>query len=347
MASATPLLVKTPTKSIDSVALEFDNARKGLSFVEFASLKMAHRNVVEVKDVDSQVHNYELTESAFATLASWSGFPKEYVRKLPDDLYFRNVGYGIEQAMTSGSLGKLKLVVKDNSIISWTDRRWKGFPATDALKAAASAMNQPEVNSHHIDSEAVNFSITSPDLHTEFKLGDVQFFSVGLRFPDLGTFLPEIVAQGNRVVCGNLMPAPYGIQGRHFKIYDNSHQQILDAIREFTRRGVDFIKDKMIPQIQATLDQKIDNSSQVLKRIVKQFGIPHKLVEIIDGALRVCEQDGAGSDTMYGIVNALTRAANNPEVTETWANQLRWIAGNLTMQTGQKRNCSHCYSVID
>lgn len=200
----------------------------------------------------------------------------------------------------------------------------------------------------------VEFYLTGPDLYENFQTmmaqglecQDVHHFSIGVSYDFEGGDSPGMRGYGHRHNCGNLMDAPYGVTGKNFRIYSSEPAATLAKFGECTRLGIEFIRNKMIPRIRATMDAKLQEPLQDLLDLVKEHKMPPIVEELLFESYRTEDLGG----TKYHIVNAVTRAANSDRCPDKWRSKLRELAGLETVQhdpaTFHDRRCSACHQQV-
>jgi hypothetical protein len=174
---------------------------------------------------------------------------------------------------------------------------------------------------------------------------DVHHFSIGVSYDFLGGENPSMKVQGHRHHCGNIMDAAYGVTGKQFRVYTTDPDQALNKFTEFTRKGVEFVRSQMIPHIRATMDAALPSPQEDLQEILNKYNVPESVQLLVYESYRA---ENLG-DTMYHLVNALTRAANSERCNPDWVFRLHRIAGEVTVKHDPAhpiRRCNTCHQSV-
>lgn len=343
-----------PTIEITRERLEeLDHGFSALSFVPVRELEMAGPSVLNVRP-ENTTATMQLRMEADAQnwLSKFAGVPLNYISRIDNPrLVTDNWNYWLQRRNQNGDINVLKAVVEGDLIKTFTTRSFHPHSPSAIVRACQGAIadavfeRAPVSTPKHFD-----FILTGPDLYEEFQnatgnRSDVHHFGIGVKYHFMGDESPEVRSYGHRHHCGNIMESAYGVGGKQFRIFTSQPQVVLMKFEEFTRKGVEFIRETMIPHIRATMESALPEPQRDIQDFLDRNNVPERVQELVYESWRTEDLGG----TMYHLVNALTRAANSDRCPTNWIQQLHRLAGQATVAhdpSHPARRCGACHQVV-
>jgi hypothetical protein len=343
-----------PTVEITKEILDrLDEEFVGLSFVPVQEAEMAGPTVLNLRPQHTTATmQVRLDSDAQNWLARFAGVPLSYVSKIDDArLATDNWNYWLRRRNQNGDISVLKAVVRGDEVKAFTTNSFHPHPPSAIVNACRGAVADAVFERAPLASRKdFDFILTGPDLYQEFQnqvgmKSDVHHFGIGVKYNFMGDQSPEVRVYGHRHWCGNIMESAYGIGGKQFRIFTSQPQVILQKFQEFTTKGVEFIRNTMIPHIRATMETPMAEPQRDIQDFLDQNHVPERVQEIVYESYRAEDLGG----THYHLVNALTRAANSDRTPVGWIQQLHRLAGQATVShdpSHANRRCTACHQVI-
>jgi len=136
---------------------------------------------------------------------------------------------------------------------------------------------------------------------------------------EVGILALSIEAFYYRLVCSNGMIAKTAVDARYkhisHKVLDE-FPRVLEGVVSQSRNGRD--------QFLVSAQTPVDNPEQSIETFARQFQLSHKEAEVVKQAFYL--EQGA---TMFHIIQAFTRAAQNPGLSPTDAYRLEKVGGYI------------------
>lgn len=357
----------TPTKPITPAYLEEVDAQfRNLEFVPVQGLEMPSRNILALTPVGSSTkREFQVDADALAWLSRFAGVPVKYVNSIDDDaLAVANWNYWLRKRSENADITALKAVAKGDSIETFTFASFQPVAPSAIVRAVQGSIvdavfeREPRLSKRDFD-----FSLTGSELYENFLQGihdqgldqvvntnmldgDVHHFSVAVKYNFMGDQSPEIRVLGHRHNCGNIIESPYGIGGKQFRIFTTEPAQIVQKFDEFSRKGVEFIRQTLIPHTRALMETRLTDPVADLNDLMAKHNIPERVQELVFESYRTENLGG----TMYHAVNALTRAANSDRCPPDMVRRLHQLGGSITVAhdpSHPTHRCPSCHQKVN
>lgn len=351
-----------PTVPInDHVLHTVDFEYNRLSFIPISNLQMDQGRLIVTKD-DGQRTDLVMDVDAQHSLAQLAGLPTELLAKIDNPVLVQAI-WNHFLTHKREELATQKIVTRDEMVRNFAPRTMPQLAPSQIIGACQEAIGdcvferEPVVGHRNIE-----FYVTGPDLFenfqtmfdqgSQFSAQDFHHFSIGVNYDFGGGNAagggggPTMGGYGNRHHCGNRMSLPYDVTGRNFRIYTSTPDQVLERFTEQTRRGVEYIRSKVIPSIRSTMDTRMQEPHQDLLDLAHEHGMPEVVQELLFEAYRVEDLGG----TKYHVINALTRAANSDRCPQKWKDKLRALAGESVIKhdpATPDRRCTACHQKVE
>lgn len=355
-----------PTKPITQAYLEeVDQNFTQLEFIPVQGLEMPSRNILALTPVGSTAkREFQVDADALAWLSRFAGVPVKYVNSIDDDaLAVANWNYWLRKRSENADITALKAVAKGDSIETFTFASFQPVAPSAIVRAVQGSIADAVFERQpHLTKRDFDFALTGPDLYENFLAGieqaglgnvvdtnmisgDVHHFSVAVKYNFMGDQSPEIRVLGHRHNCGNIIESPYGIGGKQFRIFTTNPEQIVQKFDEFSRKGVEFIRQTMIPHTRALMETRLQDPVADLNELMAKHNVPERVQELVFEAYRTENLGG----TMYHAVNALTRAANSDRCPPDMVRRLHQLGGQITVQhdpSHPQHRCPTCHQKV-
>ena len=340
-----PTVAITP-EVLDTLDDEFNQYR----FIQVHDMAYTDGRIVITPENTTDRVALHMEPDAMQYLATFLGVPLNYLTKIEDPQVIAMLwNYHIRSR--GSDIDVLKAVGHGEFIKTFTTRSFHPLRPSLVVQACREAIADCEFERMpHVYGKNVSFNLTGPDLYEDFAntlgmMSDVHHFSIGVEFNFAGDGSPSMQGYGHRHSCGNIMSAPYGVGGKQFRIFTTEPGQILAKFTEYARRGVEFVRGTMIPKIRATMEAQVPEMANEITDLAKKYGLPERVEALVFEAYRT-EDLG---NTMYHMVNAITRAANSDRCPPEYMGKLHRMAGEITIRhdpAAPIRRCETCHQKL-
>lgn len=273
--------------------------------------------------------HYELTDHAMKQLLS----RLQYDRKLFDrlagagKLNTLNINYLIQTYYNE--LVMLRCI-DQNKVRGFLTDSYEPFDNIELFEAVEPYMDGAETRWDYSDEKVTHLSVTWPSTATEIKVGDVVKTGIHISNSEVGLRSVTIASYVYRLKCSNGLIGGGNEGGlfrfRHTGDGDNLRNKIKAAIESTYMET-----SKIIAQFREALNKQINDPATYLENIAKDKGnnvTQEQFKNMLNAYL--IEPD----PNLYGVVNAITRTANQYYIGET-RYELERLA-NKTLQQGLK-----------
>lgn len=339
-----------PTVPITPEVLQqVDNEFGSLVFTPVHDLAL-HGQTLRITGDNGTVQEATMSPDARHYLSQFASVHSNFVDKL-DDPQLVELIWNYCLRRRGSDLNVLKAVIRGTEVQSFTTRSFNALPPSQIIQAVQAAIPDAVLERMpYGTNRKATFHITGPDLNEDFQnvMGmatDVHHFSIGVEYDFTGAESPSMRSFGHRHHCGNIMESPYGIGGKQWRIFTTKPEQALEKFTEYARKGVEFVRNTMIPHIRATMEARMEEPQRDIQDLLDTRSVPERVQELVYESYRTEDLGG----TMYHLVNALTRAANSDRCPPNWIQRLRQMAGDVTVKhdpSHEPRRCNTCHQRI-
>jgi hypothetical protein len=289
----------------------------------------------------------QLEGDALDRVCSRVGAPASYIEKLPQDVQTYLLNHHLRAVKNPEQV--VSVFANSGRVISLGRGDLHRFPSEEVLQAARAGSGRREadldVTNLQLDDGSMQIDLVSRVGSSEVTPGDIIEAGVRIKHSSLGDFATTVEAFALRLVCHNGMihrdclgtrqtprtrrlPATHpGAPRLQFdqirRLTDEAWQRIelrLQSFHELTRQPADF------GRMTATWLQRA--------RLSAGRYIPH--------LERAWEAEG-GEATLYGVMNAFTRAANFEDVPARVRTILSRLGGLIAFQS--RHLCPRCFAL--
>ena len=258
--------------------------------------------------------------------------PASFLRKAPIDLSNTIVKRMFKETETET---KRQLIVRGKEVVS---SKLTDTPYQAALPVFERVFKElPGVKSVNFRDWDTYFDVdlVSEKLELKPKVNDITRGGVQCRYSEFMLKSPSIVPFTERLTCLNGMTFPEFYDTYAF---DDVHS-FLENIGSAVKAAKETLETKIEDQLKKAVELKI-NGEQAIRRIFKQNRIP---IRLLDGALAAHVIEGDGS--AYGVLQAITRAANSDKVSDHNRSRLQALGG-AELAVVSASHCPECYSEL-
>jgi len=288
---------------------------------------------------------FSLTKDAVLAATSLIGLTKDYVSKTPGHLVMPHLNYHMGHMPTK----EIKLLAREDEGLAFTKASIKPFSNLDLLDKVLDGIDSKYGKSDvmvdyklHHDLRQTAFRVIVPDNVTVIKSGrsggveDVWSTGIQVRQSIIGEKALQLQGYLFAYWCTNGAVSTHASSGA----YNRRTQGQTAGVYDWARQSVDEILGDLEHELLAVEDlTKIsvaEDINVVLTDLFQTYKIPTELREAI--ILHMVESDDL---TMYGVMQAITQAANNANISENVRIHLMEIGGDIPANTSDR--CSHCH----
>jgi hypothetical protein len=277
--------------------------------------------MVKVVDNPARAQEFELTRRAQCQLLNRLNIPVQYFDRCPAKLkriqanyWAQNGGYDREVMVRS---------VQGNRARAILSQSYTPLDDFDVIPMIADLLGDYEVKIERADfsEDYTHLRVLFPRTSAAMRVNDVVQTGLHISNSEVGLRAVHIEPLVYRLVCTNGLVRPEG-QGKTSIRHVGNPARIKDTLRnaiEDARDGTQLL----VKQFKASIDEEIDD----FERLIKATGDRNQLAKYqIQNALDAWMEEKDA--TLYGVVNAFTRAAQREESFED-RYQLERVGGSL------------------
>ena len=244
--------------------------------------------------------------------------PFSYLDRCPVELQQENLNYWIEQE--SRNRDALFCRFAGDRVRAIFTERYTVIDNMEVLSKMIDYGFSPQCEVHlSLDPEMMGLKI--PEFGRTFKLSENDKVVPGISISnsEVGLLCLTIQAYYYRLVCTNGLITQTSVDARYKHISRkimNEFHNIIENVSVHSQHG----RDRLMISSQTA----VDNPERTIERFAIQFQIPKEETEIIKQAYYL-EQGG----TMFHIINAFTRAAQNSSLSAFSSHRLERTGGNI------------------
>jgi len=266
-----------------------------------------------------------LTRNAWEQFLSRVKIPSKYMDRAPNDLREYNVNYWLKDIEDD-----YQVVYDEDNVIGIMEPNVILVPAFPIIDMIGGMLESPKVGCYQNDEYIYNIELFTEqeDTQQEVRKGDILKGGLSILYSPLRKVSNHINALVHRVICSNGMVYPE--RGRRFRFAGKDFSEILDTVREAAEQTIMTLGSR-VELLAESSNHAVEDVQEVMRKIFKEYDIPAKYFN------QVSEKVEEG--TMYGVMNALTSAANDVESIVD-RKLLQAAAGNTA--TSEMNRCGRC-----
>lgn len=260
----------------------------------------------------------EVAPSAQRLLANRLRVPYSYLSRCPEELQARNLNYWIEQERRNRDTFFCRFDA--NRLRAVFTERYTAIDNMEVLgKILDNGFDPTEEVQFALDDEMMVLKM--PEYERAFHLaGDDQIVpGISIANSEVGILSLSIEAFYYRLVCTNGLIAKTAVDARYKHISRKVMEEFPDILRGVinqSQRGHD--------RFHISAETRVDNPESTIDTFARQFQISQKEARIVKEAFFL--EQGA---TMFHVIQAFTRAAQDKRLTATSAYHLERAGGQI------------------
>jgi hypothetical protein len=271
-----------------------------------------------LKQIDIADRSFGVLPSAQRLLANRLRLPFTYLNRCPIELQRENLNYWIKQEARNRQVLFCRFVGDDLRAVF--TKRYTAIDHMEVLTKMLEYGFDPAGEVHlALDSEMMLLKI--PEYQRQFRLSDKDKIVPGISIAnsEVGILALSIEAYYYRLVCTNGMVAKTAVDARYKhisrKVMDE-FPMILEGVVSQSHHGQD--------RFMISTQSPVDNPMSSIETFARQFQLTQEETEIVRQAYYL-EQGG----TMFHVINAFTRAAQEPNLSASEAYKLERTGGQI------------------
>jgi hypothetical protein len=269
-----------------------------------------------LRQMDIAGQPFSVLPSAQRLLANRLRVPFSYLYRCPEELQADNLNYWINQE--SRNRQNLFCRFDGNRLRAVFTERYTPIDHMEVLtKMSDYGFNLAQKIQLSLDEEMMLIKV--PEYHRSFMMAENDKIVPGISIvnSEVGILALSIEAFYYRLVCTNGLIAKTNVDAR----YKHISRKVLDEF-PMVLEGVISQSHYGHDRFRISAQTSVDNPENSIEAFAKQFQIPQEQTQIIKRAFY--EEPGA---TMFHIINAFTRAGQNPVLSAMDSYQLEKTAG--------------------
>lgn len=309
--------------------------------------------VVEFEGLGS----FPLPKEGREEFCRYLGIPANYLTKCDSDLQKANLNFMLEKKRVALDKKEEAAAIQCflttdfngiDSIISFAPAPFQRYPAykifNEGIVAPLEEIHggkEVSIESAQLHNGGFNFKLLIPGVEKEVRMGDIVKAGIDFGFADRSAYLPatgNILSLGSymyRLICTNGAVSRECVGKKFFR---GEEGFTLNRIASLVDNSARQLQGKL-DYLQVLADRVVDDPLQWIRNISKEYAIGDRIQGKIWESYQV-EPD----PTEYGMINAVTRAANGETITPALRNRLQAFGGHLF--TEERHRCSQCSSVL-
>jgi len=260
----------------------------------------------------------EVLPSAQRLLSNRLRVPYSYLSRCPSDLQAENLNYWIQKEAKTRETFFCRFN-GDNLRAVFTDR----YTCLDHMEVLSKMLEygfSPEVEVHYsLDQNLLVLKV--PDFTRTFGFGEKDRIVPGISIAnsEVGILAFSIEAYFYRLVCSNGMISKTAVASR----FKHISRRALDEFPDILRQVV-YESEHNQRRFEISTQSRVDNPLATIGSFNRQFNITRKEAEKIEQAWEI-EQ----GYTMFQVINAYTRAAQDPSLNAEESYKLERVGGMI------------------
>jgi hypothetical protein len=271
-----------------------------------------------LRQMDIAGQSFRVLNSAQRLLANRLKVPYSYLSRCPEDLQAENLNYWISQERRNRQ--NLFCRFDGNRLRAVFTERYTPIDNIEVLhKMSDYGFNLDQKIQFSMNEEMMLVKV--PEYNRSFLLAENDRIIPGISIAnsEVGILALSIEAFYYRLVCTNGLISKTKVDARYKHISRKVMDEfplVLEGVVSQSRYGHD--------RFRISAETPVDRPEDSIEAFVRQFQIPQEQMEIIKHAFY--QEPGA---TMFHIINAFTRAAQNSVLSATDSYQLEKTAGTI------------------
>jgi len=261
---------------------------------------------------------FEVLPSAQRLIANRLRIPSSYLSRCPQDLQAENLNYWLEKERKNRETFFCRFT--GNKLRGVFTQRYTALDHMEILTKMLDCDFDPACEVHYSLDES-HMILKVPEYGRTFKLSEKDKIVPGISIAnsEVGILALSIEAFFYRLVCSNGLIATTSV-GSRFKHVSRR------AMDEFPQVLSDVVYQSQTSQgrFQISMQTPVDNPMNTIETFAKQFQLSQEETEIVRQSYYL--EQGA---TMFHVINAFTRAAQEPVLTAIDAYKLERAGGQI------------------
>lgn len=244
--------------------------------------------------------------------------PFTYLDRCPDDLARDNLNYWIEQEARNRDA--LFCRFAGDSVRAIFSERYTPIDNMEVLSKMLDYGFDPE-SEVHLSLDAQMMAVKVPEYGRTFRISenDKVVPGISIENSEVGLLSVSIEAYYFRLICTNGLIQKTAVDAR----FRHVSRKIMDEFPIVLENVISKSRHSQT-QFMISTETQVGNPESTIETFASQFQIPRDEAEIVKQAYYL-EQGG----TMFHIINAFTRAAQNRELSTIASHRLERVGGNI------------------
>lgn len=274
--------------------------------------------------------NVAVSDEGFAKVCSYLSVPAGFIQRAPFDL----ANDIVARMAKAPEVEERQLVRRRNDIVGHHPRAQKSVPSISVFEKLLKEL--PSTEKVYVDATdaSVSARVVCRDLEIKPKKDDIVRGGLHMFYSEMLTKPPSIQAYTERLVCLNGMIHRDYEREFQFTELDVFLEELTPAVHDC----VAYITETVDAAWKKTAGMEVDGP-QTIRRIFQQYRLNTKYLDAVLAAHMV-EGDG----TVYGVLNAFTRAANQFRSDSAYT-RLQ-LASGAALKDAARAHCPQCYAAL-
>lgn len=274
--------------------------------------------------------NTAVPDDAFAKVCAYLSVPAGFIQRAPFDL----ANDVVARMAKTPEVEERQLVRRRNDVVGHHHRNQKSVPAIKVFEKLLKELPQTEKVYVDATDQSVSARVVCRDIELKPKKDDVVRGGLHMYYSEMLVKSPSIQAYTERLVCLNGMIHRDYEREFQFTELDAFLEELSPAVHDC----VAYINETVEAAWKKTAGMEVDGP-QTIRRIFQQYRLNAKYLDAVLAA-HMIEGDG----TVYGVLNAFTRAANQYR-TDSAYTRLQ-LASGAALKDAAKAHCPQCYAAL-
>lgn len=293
---------------VDDISANHHDEIVPVSDIQFESLDKAHiaGNEIEILPSAQHLFAYRLR------------VPHQYLIRCPQDLQEANLNYWLQEEQKARDT--LFCRFDGYTLRAVFTERYTAFDNKDVLGRMVDYGFSLDTEVHYtLDDSLMNLKIPEYDRMFAFPGDDKMVPGTSIANSEIGVLSFSIEAYIYRLVCSNGLISMTSVAKRFKHISNKAVMEFNDALNQVgseTRHSQD--------RLRISTETPVHNPDETFTSFNRRFLITKKEAEAVQGAW-----DRETGETMYSIINAYTRSAQDPVLTAEESYKLERTGGQI------------------
>ncbi len=282
--------------------------------VPIKEMQFENLNRVQIADL-----SFGVLPSAQRLIANRLRIPFSYLNRCPEHLQRDNIRYWLEQERKNRETLFCRFM--GHNLRAVFTQRYTAIDHMEILTKMLEYGFDPATTEVHLSLDNEIMVLKVPEYDRLFRLAENDKIVPGISIAnsEVGILALSIEAFYYRLVCSNGMISKTSVDARYKhisrKVMDE-FPMVLEGVVAQSRHGHE--------QFRISMQTPVDNPERTIATFARQFQLTQNETEIVQLSF-LLEQGG----TMYHIINAITRAAQEPTLTVSDSYRLEKVAGQI------------------